>query len=114
MSNYVGTKGVKYYCASECTCELCARTVGGGGETGKIGDRRGIKGRTGKRGMWSSKINVSHLFAPHPQRAAMGGVKRPLKFQTREVGVIKGRKWKRYRGYYMATQRYEISLQVLK
>ena len=25
---------------------------GGGAETGKIGDRRGIKGRTGKRGMW--------------------------------------------------------------
>jgi len=44
----------------------------------------------------------------------MEGVKRPLTFQTREVGVIKGRKWKRYRGYYMAARRYEISLRVLK
>lgn len=43
----------------------------------------------------SLKSNVSHLFAPHPQQVAMGGVNRPLTFQTREVGVIKGKKWKR-------------------
>ena len=39
MSNYVGTKGVKYYCASECTCELCARTGAGGDR-----ENRGQKG----------------------------------------------------------------------
>ena len=53
MSNYVGTKGVKYYCASECTCELCGRT--GGGSPGKQGTEGVLKAGQEREGCGSLK-----------------------------------------------------------